>query len=95
MYEKNHPILLSNYHSPIKINKYLLKINRQKIASRKGILEYVIFPPLGALSYPRMKPISPVSPALAGRIFTTVPLHSSTFPNIPLSIMKTKKKKDN
>ena len=29
------------------------------------------FPPAGDLSYPRIKPMSPVSPALAGGFFTT------------------------
>ena len=35
------------------------------------ILERIAFPPPGDLPNPRIKPMSPVSPALAGGFFTT------------------------
>ena len=37
------------------------------------VLEWVVIPPPGNLPYPGTEPMSPVSPALAGRFFTTEP----------------------
>ena len=40
-------------------------------------LEWAAFPPLGDLPDPGIEPVSPVSPALTGRFFTTEPLGKS------------------
>ena len=47
--------------------------------SQAGILEWVAFPPPGKLPYPGVEPTSPVSPALAGKFFTTEPLGGQFF----------------
>ena len=53
---------------PIRMQTPLSKeFSRQEYWSR------LQFPPLGHLPYPGVEPVSPESPALAGRFFTTVP----------------------
>ena len=44
------------------------------------ILEWVAIPPPGDLPDPRIKPKSPMSPALAGRFFITAPPGKPCFP---------------
>ena len=41
--------------------------------SQARILEWVPFPPPADLPDPRIEPLSPMSPELAGRLFTTEP----------------------
>ena len=41
--------------------------------SRQEYWSGLPFPPPGDLSHPGMKPVSPMSPALAGGFFTTIP----------------------
>ena len=43
------------------------------------ILKWVLFPPLGNLPDPGMRPMFLISPALAGRFFTTEPLGKPVF----------------
>ena len=45
--------------------------------SRQEYWSGLPFPPLGDLPNPGIEPASPVSPALAGRFFTTEPLENS------------------
>ena len=48
-------------------------LQHPRLLSVHGIFQGVGFPSLGDLPDPEAKPVSPASPALAGRFFTTEP----------------------